>query len=137
MRDGDVLGGHFVVHRVSQVGGRDVVRGDRVIAIAAHGLRRLAVQVLEMRSLDRFGLRFGERIAFGLRRRGGILGRGRGFAFGRRLLGLGFRRGRIGSGRPWRVGPFHTVLASPRCYIRSADRPLPKEAWAGWPDATR
>ena len=35
-------------------------------------------------------------------------------------------RGRIGSGRPWRVGPFHTVLASPRCYIRSAYRPLPK-----------
>ena len=122
------IGRHLEVDRVGNIGGADVVHVPG-LEIAAHRLRRLALQNFEVLTLGCFGLRLDKGFSFGQRRRSAlfdVFDGGHGGALGRRLRLLRLCRGRIGSGRPWRVGPFHTVLASPRCYIRSAYRPLPK-----------
>ena len=115
----DPLDRHLIVDGVAEVRWREFGPSPW-LEVAAHRLRRLALQFLEVRALGRLGLGLDKRFGVRLRQ----------WALGRWLLRVGIC-GRIGARRPWMIGPLHTVLASPGCYIRSACRPLKRGGPAG------
>ena len=112
---------------------------DRGLKGSGARLRRLALQILEVRALDRLRLRLDERIGFLVLQAtaGAFSDCGRSCAVGRRLLRLRLCRSRIE--RTGRGGSDLSILCLRRLGAISAALVARRQnrPGAGWPDATR